>query len=371
VKILVAPDKFKGCLDARDVAKEIAVGVAEIWPKAQLDVMPIADGGEGTADVISQALGGSWVTCLGHDPLGRQIECRYPIIKNGEFAVIEMSEAAGMRRIKQSELDPLRATTFGVGQMILDAVRRGSSKIIVGLGGSATNDGGFGLARALGFRFFDSDGMQIRSAIIKLRKLKLIEKPGNFTLPPIVGAVDVQNGLLGRRGATCVFGPQKGASRADLALLEKCLKRLSQVAARQVRRFSPRTPGAGAAGGLGFGLIVFAGATLRPGFDIVSEMVGLESRVKHADIVITGEGRLDTQTLSGKGPAGVARLARKHGKRAFAIVGEVRDRDKLGDLFEGVYQLSTDGLNSAGDKALARELLRKRAQDLAKTWQVG
>jgi glycerate 2-kinase len=371
MRILIAPDKFKGSLNAHDVAKAIALGIGEVLPQSEIILMPIADGGDGTAEVICEALHGSWVTLRAHDPIGRQIECRYAMIKEQRLAVIEMSEAAGMRRLDAVELDPLRATTFGVGQLILDAVRRGAGKIIVGLGGSATNDGGFGLARALGYRFFDGEGIQVRIAVNKLRTLKQIETPRNLSLPPIVGAADVQNRLLGKHGATRTFGPQKGATTAELELLEKCLKRIARVTARQVRRVNPKTPGAGAAGGLGFGLMAFAGATLRPGFDVVAEIIGAESQIKRADVVITGEGRLDAQTLDGKGPAGIAHLARKHGKPVFALVGESRNQRKIGDLFDAVYELSS--IEPDKDRSIARagELLRASGRKMAGEWQVG
>ncbi|HEY4282390.1 MAG TPA: glycerate kinase [Chthoniobacterales bacterium] len=369
MKILVAPDKFKGCLSAHDVAKEISAGVHAALPRAEIGLLPIADGGEGTAEVIRQALGGTTVNCPAHDALGRIIQCRYTMIEDRKLAVMEMSEAAGMRRLKESEQNPMHATTFGVGQLVLDAARKGAETIIVGLGGSATNDGGFGLARALGYRFFDGEGIQVRIAISKLRTLKIIDVPKNLSLPPIIGAVDVQTPLLGRHGATRVFGPQKGVTNAELPILEKCLKRLAKVASRQVRPFNLRTPGAGAAGGLGFGLIVFARATLQPGFDLVAEMIGLESKIRNADIIITGEGRLDGQTLKGKGPAGVATMAREHGKRVFAVVGEARDQEKVGDLFEGIYQLAQPGSDRAENIARARELLRKRSADMAKAWK--
>jgi glycerate kinase len=181
----------------------------------------------------------------------------------------------------------------------------------------------------------------------------------------------VQNRLLGRHGATRTFGPQKGATTIELALLEKCLKRLARVAVRQVRPVNPRDPGTGAAGGLGFGLAVFAGATLRPGFDIVAEIIGAESRVKAADVVITGEGRFDAQTLNGKGPAGIAHLARKHDKPVFAIVGEAtQDQRKMGELFDAIHQLSSDTVSKADSIAKAGELLRKSAGEMAKSWQL-
>jgi glycerate 2-kinase len=370
MRILIAPDKFKGCLTAQEVAKEIGAGVREALPNAQIDLMPIADGGDGTAEVICDALKGAWFTCRVHDPLGRQIDCRYAMIEDRKLAVMEMSEAAGMRRLADSERDPLRATTFGVGQMILDAARRGAAKIIVGLGGSGTNDGGFGMARALGFRFFDGEGMQVRIAINKLRTLKQIDIPTNLMLPPIVAAVDVQNPLFGRHGATRVFGPQKGATGMALVLLEKCLKRIARIATRQVRKVNPRAPGMGAAGGLGFGLVAFADATLRPGFDLVAEIIGAEERIKTADLVITGEGRFDAQTLHGKGPAGIARLARKEGRPVFAIVGEAaHDRGKEAEIFDGIHELTAGGRSKAEAMTMAHELLREGARNLAIGWK--
>ena len=364
MKVLIAPDKFKGCLTADEVASEIAAGIRDVLPTADIDLMPIADGGEGTAEVIRNALGGSWVTCQAHDPFGRQIECRYAFIEGQRLAVMEMSEAAGMRRIKKPQQNPLRATTFGVGQLILHATRRGAEAIIVGLGGSATNDGGFGMARALGFRFFDRDGAQIRSAVNKLQKLKRVEKPTHLAIPSITAVADVRNPLLGRHGATRVFGPQKGVTPGQLPILEKALKRFARVAIRQIRRVDPKAAGAGAAGGLGFGLMVFAGAQLRPGFEVVAEYIKAAARIRAADVVVTGEGRLDSQTLQGKGPAEVARLARKHQKPVFALVGQVQDRSRIGEVFEAIYELG----GGESDNQLARHLLRLKAREMAIMW---
>ena len=369
MRILIAPDKFKGCLSAQEVADAIGSGIREALPSAEIELMPIADGGDGTAEVISNALNGSWSTCRVHDPLGRHIDARYALIEKGKVAVMEMSEAAGMRRLTEEERDPLRTTSFGVGEMILDAARCGSEKIIVGLGGSATNDGGFGMARAFGFRFFDDEGMQVRSAINKLRTLKQIEPPRNLVLPVIIGVVDVQNPLLGKNGATRVFGPQKGGAGMQLLLLEKCLKRLSRVVVRQIRPLNPKAPGMGAAGGLGFGLVAFAGATLQPGFQVVADMISADSRVAAADLVITGEGRFDSQTLSGKGPAGIADLAREYHKPVFAIVGEAaHDERHKTDLFNGMWELCAIAGSKAESMTMARELLRKCARDMAKGW---
>src|SRR5207247_367765 len=214
MRILIAPDKFKGSLSARKVAENIALGLRDVLQGAKIDILPMADGGEGTAEVICNALGGSWLQCKAHDPLGREIDARYTWIADRKLAIMEMSEAAGMRRLSESERDPVRATTFGVGEMILDAVNRGANEIIIGLGGSATNDGGWGMARALGFRFdyeqeheHKQEKETDREGVTDLVNLSRIEKPQDLRLPKIIAAVDVQNPLLGKNGATRVFGP--------------------------------------------------------------------------------------------------------------------------------------------------------------------
>src|SRR5438094_4928039 len=309
MRILIAPDKFKGSLNAREVADNIAKGLRDELPDAKIDIVPMADGGEGTAEAICDARGGSWLKCKAHDPLGREIDARYGWIESGKIAVMEMSEAAGMRRLTEDERDPVRATTLGVGEMILDAANRGANEIIIGLGGSATNDGGFGVARALGFRFDyeqeqEQEHEQVR--VTDLLELKRIEKPKDFVLPNMIAAVDVKNPLLGRNGATHVFGPQKGASQNELDILERALTRLADVVAKEFGFDCRNEAGAGAAGGLGFGLMSFCGAKVRPGFEVIAEAVDLESKIKDADVVITGEGSLDRQTLEGKTPAGVA-----------------------------------------------------------------
>jgi glycerate kinase len=279
VRILIAPDKFKGSLNAREVAENIAKGLRDILPHITIDIVPMADGGEGTAEAICEARGGSWLKCKAHDPIGREIEARYASIEDGELAVMEMSEAAGMRRLSESERDPVRATTFGVGEMILDATRRGANEIIIGLGGSATNDGGWGMARALGFRFdyeHEQGKEEDRERVTDLVNLSRIGKPQDLKLPKIIAAVDVQNPLLGENGATRVFGPQKGVSKDELNVLEQALTRLADVVAEEFDFDYRDRPGVGAAGGLGFGLMSFCGATIRPGFDVVAEAVGLE-----------------------------------------------------------------------------------------------
>jgi glycerate 2-kinase len=371
MRILIAPDKFKGALNAREVAENIAKGLRDALPDAKIDIVPMADGGEGTAEAICEARGGSWLKCKAHDPLGREIEARYAWIEDGKLAVMEMSEVAGMRRLSESERDPVRATTFGVGEMILDAASRGANEMIIGLGGSATNDGGYGMARALGFRFdYEHEQEQQkekdRKCVTDLVNLSRIEKPQDLKLPKIIAAVDVQNPLLGENGATRVFGPQKGASEDELSVLERALTRLADVVAEEFGFDYRDRPGAGAAGGLGFGLMSFCGATIRPGFDVVAEAVGLESKMKGVDVVITGEGSLDRQTLEGKTPAGVARLARKFGKKVFAVAGRYDGNEQVHELFDEVYQLARSGMSEKEQMKRAGELLREKAQELAR-----
>src|SRR6266480_5784124 len=367
MKILIAPDKFKGALSAREVADSIAAGLRDVLPDAKIDIAPMADGGEGTAEVISQALGASWVKCKAHDPLGREIEARYGWVENRELAVMEMSEAAGMRRLQPNEYDVDLASTFGVGEMILDAAKRGAQQIIIGLGGSATNDGGFGMACGLGFQFFGAAGTKLDGfKPSSLQELQRIERPRNLKLPPIVAAVDVKNPLLGNNGATRVFGPQKGVTPDRIDKFERALMRLADVVAEQFGADYRNEPGAGAAGGIGFGLMSFCGAKIHPGFDVVAESVGLEARMKDVDLVITGEGSLDRQTLEGKTPAGVARLAHKLGKRVFAMVGRATEDQQARELFDGVYQNARAGMSQEENMKEAADLLRENARGLAK-----
>jgi glycerate kinase len=370
VRILIAPDKFKGALNARDAAENIAKGLLDVLPDAQIEIVPMADGGEGTAEAICAARGCSWVECKAHDPLGREINARYGWLDQEKLAVMEMSEAAGMRRLSETERDPLRATTFGVGEMILDATKRGAKQIIIGLGGSATNDGGFGMARSLGYRF-DCEQEHEQVNVSDLVELKGIRRPTDVVLPRIVAAVDVKNPLLGQNGATQVFGPQKGANKDDLDELERALTKLADVVAREFGFDYRNQPGAGAAGGLGFGLLTFGGATIRPGFEVVAEAAGLEQRMKDADLVITGEGSLDRQTLEGKTPAGVARLARRLHKPVFAIAGRVTQDRELSELFDGIYQNARPGMTQQENMKRAAELLRENARELADTFGVG
>jgi glycerate kinase len=378
MRILIAPDKFKGSLSAQQVAENIALGIRDVIPDAQIEIAPVADGGEGTAEVICKARGGEWVTCHAHGPLGNPIEARYVWLSENASAVIEMSEAAGLRALKDGVRDVLRANTFGVGKMLLDGARRGAREIIVGVGGSVTNDGGFGMARALGYRFFDQQDNEIEKTADLISVVR-IEDPVAAGMSPattlksepasasggrlqirIVAACDVENPLLGENGATRTFGPQKGATPDELEILERALTRLADTVTRELGCDFRNNPGAGAAGGLGFGLMSFCRGELRPGFDVVADAVELHEKIRGADVVITGEGKLDRQTLEGKAPAGVALLARKFGKRVFAVVGRAAPDQHVRDTFDGVYELG-------GSIPQARELLRERARELGLT----
>lgn len=364
MRFLVAPDKFKGSLGSAEVAKSIAAGLRDVLPDATIELAPMADGGEGTAEVICDALGGIWVPCPAHDPLERALEARYAWIGHSKLAVIEMSETAGMRRLREDERDPLRASTFGVGEMLLAATERGAHQIMIGLGGSATNDGGLGMARALGFRFLSAGGDVIESAA-DLSALKRIEQPNVLKLSRMIAAVDVRNPLLGENGAARVFGSQKGATPEQIELLERALTKLADAVARDLGCDFRDATGAGAAGGLGFGLMSFCGAEIQSGFDVVAESIGLEAKIRNTDIVITGEGSLDGQTLAGKTPAGLSGLARKLGKRVFAIVGRASEGRQVTELFDGVQILTSAGLSEQESIARAPELLRQEARKLA------
>jgi len=405
VRFLIAPDKFKGSLRAREVAGCIALGIRDVLPDAEIDIAPVADGGEGTAEVIRAARGGEWVDCAAHDALGREITARYVWIADAEIAVLEVSEAAGLARIAPADRDVIRSNTFGVGEMILHAAKRGPREIIIGLGGSATNDGGFGMSRALGFRFFGTESEDRRASLpggrgsgqaelgrsiwrlaqsprgsagasaypegaldngpADLVGLTRIVQPATLRLPRIRAAADVRNPLLGPRGATRVFSPQKGATPEAVELLERALANLAEIAARDLGIDHRDAIGAGAAGGLGYGLLTFCTAIIVPGFDVVADAMGLASKVEAADIVITGEGKLDRQTREGKAPAGVAELARKNGKRVFAIVGTAESGTQ--DLFDGVSILARPPISRTVAIKLTAELLRERAKELARS----
>ncbi len=363
MRILIAPDKFKGSLGGAEVAERIAAGLRSVLPAAQLEIVPIADGGEGTAEAICRGRGGQWATCPAHDALGRALEARYGWLSDSRVAVLEMSAAAGLQQLAPNERNPILASTFGVGEMLRAAAARGATEIIIGLGGSATSDGGSGMARALGFRFFGNNGAELPDTVSRLLDLARIESPDELGLPAITAACDVRNPLLGPSGAARVFAPQKGATPSQVEVLERALTRLAEIAAQTFQRDYRALPGAGAAGGLGFGLLTFGGAQVRPGFEVVAEALDLRGRIARADIVITGEGKLDGQTLEGKAPAGMAQLARALRKPVFAIAGQATEDHAARQLFDRVVTLD----DKSHDYRDSAHLLEARARELARS----
>jgi glycerate kinase len=336
MRILVAPDKFKGSLSAVAAAEAIARGWRSVDPQAEITLAPIADGGEGFAEALCLAMGGKWITRRVQDPLGREVEGRFAWIESTKTAVLEMSEASGLWRLKSDELAPLRANTFGTGQLMREAVELGATRILIGLGGSATTDGGIGMAAALGYIFYTSDGEPLQPVPENLLALTRIGIREAISLPEIVAACDVQNPLLGERGTARVFSPQKGADPSMVERLEQSMENLADVVTLDLGCDHRTAAGAGAAGGIGFGLLSFCGARMQSGFDLVADVLGLEQRVREADLVITGEGRLDAQSLEGKGPVGVAQLARIYGKPILGLAGSVIESAPLSEIFTAV-----------------------------------
>lgn len=331
---LVACDKFKGSLSAVEVAEAVAAGLGGEW---EVNKCPIADGGEGFVDAMLTGSGGKRVTAEVVDAIGRPCMAEYGIadLEGMRTAFIEMSAASGIWRVAAPDRRPREATTFGTGLLIRHAVEvSGAERIYVGIGGSVTNDGGAGMASALGVRFLDESGGLLDGSPASLVSLVTVDESERMALPEIIVACDVDNPLCGERGASAVFGPQKGANKKDVEFLDGVLEHLAEASSGQDLA---AVGGAGAAGGLGFGLMRFADARLVAGFDIVADALGLEERIREADLVITGEGSLDIQTLGGKGPAGVAAMARDLGRPVVAVAGIVDERAM--PLFDHVMSL--------------------------------
>ena len=373
MKIVIAPDKFKGALSAEEAAVCIAKGIRETFSSAQCELVPIADGGEGTADVLSGALGGIRRTTEAHDALGNPVKAQYAWVEQKKTAIFDMSEVAGLGNLSPESFDLDQASTFGVGEMMIAAFKAGAREMIVGLGGSMTNDGGFGMARALGWHFLNSAGRSLDGPVSGLSNLARIqfnqEGSSRFRNGRILAAVDVQNPLLGPDGATHVFAEQKGADDGQIQQLENALTRFADVVERDLAVSRRNEAGAGAAGGLGFGLMAFCSAEIRSGFDIVADAIGLEEKLRTADVLITGEGRLDRQTLAGKAPGQVARMARRLGKVVLAVVGKTDGTEELRELFDQVFEVAVEGASDAENLRRAGELLcqggRKVGQHLA------
>ena len=326
MKVVVAPQAFKGTASAAVVAAAMSRGVLQAMPHSQVVEVPIADGGSGTVDAMVAATGGRYVTSPAGDPLGRPIAARWGALGDGETAVIEASAASGLSLLSVAERDPTITTTRGTGDLIRAALDAGYTRILIGLGDSATNDAGVGMAQALGVRALDDMGRDLPNggaALMRLHSLELEDVHPLLASASITALCDVTNPLCGPGGASAVFGPQKGATARQVSLLDAALGRFSEVAAAQMGRNVRDIPGAGAAGGLGAGLVAFCGAALCPGFQVVSKAVRLAESLGGADLVLTGEGRIDAQTAGGKGVSGVAALSKECGDPLVAaIVGQ-------------------------------------------------
>ncbi len=328
MNVLIAIDSFKGSLTSMQAGQAAAVGIKRVYPDAEIMVRPIADGGEGTVHALVDGMGGEMQVIRVTGPLGQAVDAEYGIIKSSQTAIIEMSAAAGITLVSAEERNPLHTTTYGVGEIILDAIRKGCRNFIVGIGGSATNDGGFGMLKALGFGFFDEKGEPVPLGGKGLSELCKITD--EHALPELKEctfniACDVTNPLCGPRGCSAVFGPQKGANPQMVAKMDKWLLNYAKLV-KSVRPDADKdAPGAGAAGGIGFAFLSFLNGKLKNGIDLILRETRLEQYVQKADIVITGEGRLDAQTTMGKAPSGIAAIAKKYGKPVIGFAGCVTE----------------------------------------------
>ena len=343
MNVLVAPDSFKGSLTALRVAEAIERGVRQVFPDARVVKVPIADGGEGTVDALVVATGGRVLESEVTGPLGEPVRARWGVLGGGGAAVIEMAAASGLPLVPRDRRDPRYTTTRGTGDLVRAALDAGLERLVVGIGGSATNDGGTGMARALGVRFLDAEGRDLPEGGAALARLSRIDLSGldpRVRALDLVVACDVDNPLTGPRGASAVYGPQKGATPAIVAELDAALARYAEVARAATGRDAATLPGAGAAGGLGAGLLFFTPARLRPGVEIVLETTRFDDLVKGADLVVTGEGRTDFQTAMGKAPVGVAAAAKRHGVPVVCLAGG------LGEGADDVLAKGVDALAS-------------------------
>src|SRR6202022_2196320 len=340
MRIVIAPNAFKGSLSAQDAAGAIAEGVRAVALDAELVLLPIAEGGDGTVDAMVAATNGEHRTLRVRGPLGDPVDAGYGLIGQRSTAVIEMAKAAGLALLPPDKRDPRVTTTYGVGELLQHAYDAGARHFIVGIGGSATNDGGAGMAQALGYHLLDDQGHELPPGGLALKRLARIHVGGvhsNWKEAEVDVACDVTNPLTGPGGASAVFGPQKGATPEIVAELDAALRHFAGIIRRDLGVDVEQLPGAGAAGGLGAGLVAFTGARLRPGAEMVMEALRLDDRLAGAQLVITGEGPPDSQTARlGKGPAAVARHARQAGIPVVAIGGSVADETELRLLFDGL-----------------------------------
>ena len=373
MEITIAIDSFKGSLSTFEAANAAAEGIKRVYSDAKINISPLADGGEGTLDAIISAKGGRLKSLSVCDPLGRKIPAEYGIIDSEGLAVIEMARAAGLTLLDEGERDPLYTTTYGVGELILDAIKEGCRNFVIGIGGSATNDGGVGMLSALGLKFLDAEGKEIERGAIGLKKLAAISSDGmakELSCCHFLVACDVKNPLCGENGASAVYGPQKGADEKSVKEMDSYLSHYAELTKKVNPLSDANAEGAGAAGGLGFAFLSYLSAELSSGIDIVIEKTGLEALIERSDLVFTGEGRLDAQSAMGKAPVGVARLAKKHQKPVIALAGCIGNgatlchEQGIDALFPIVRTPLT--LAEAMDKSTAAKNLADTAEQIAR-----
>ena len=374
-KIVVAFDSFKGSLTSTEAAEAFIAGIKSAEPAVECRVVAIADGGEGMAEAVVESVGGEMVVAMAADPLGRRIEARYALINEGATAVIPISSASGITLLASEERNPLLASTYGTGELMLDAMQRGCSRIIVGLGGSATNDGGVGLLRALGYKFLDASGLELTDTIDILEGTDTIMPPATS---PIEGveisvAVDVDNPLCGERGATYIYGAQKGASKDMMSRLDAAMRHYAAVVAKWCGEDISNEAGMGAAGGAGFAFGAVLGAMPTSGIELMLSLVDFDNLIADASLVVTGEGRIDRQTVMGKAPAGVLRHAKRAGVRCVAVGGGVQWCDELrASDFDAIYAATPEGMPiaEAMKKEVATTNLRRVATSVIKEFSL-
>ncbi|MBB5886982.1 glycerate kinase [Xanthomonas sp. LMG 8992] len=380
MKIVIAPDAFKESLSAAQAAAQIAGGFRSVFPDAQYVLLPFADGGEGTVDALVAGGGGCRVACTVTGPLGAPVAAQFGLSEDGGTALIEMAAASGLMLVPPPQRDPRLTGTRGVGELILAALDAGARRLLIGIGGSASNDGGAGMVQALGVRLLDAHGRDLAAGGAALSALARIEMDG---LDPrlrdclIEVACDVDNPLTGPTGASAVFGPQKGATSAMVAQLDAGLQHYAEAIERTLGVAVAQLPGAGAGGGIGAALVAFLGARLRPGVEIVAQALGLEAHLVDADLLVTGEGRLDGQSAQGKVPVGLARIARRHGVPVLAIAGGLGEgaadlqAQGIDALFGAVQRVSTREAALADAAAALRQAARNVAAAIALGQRLG
>ena len=328
MKVVVAIDSLKGSLSSLEAGDAIKSGVQKVMPDAVVDVRPLADGGEGTVEALALGMGGKLITVNVTGPLGEKVDCVYGILEESKTAIMEMSGAAGITLVPDTDRNPLHTTTYGVGEVIKDAIAKGCRHFIVGIGGSATNDGGIGMLQALGYGMFDKEGNQVAFGAKGIKEIVTITD--DQVIPELKEcsfrvACDVTNPLCGERGCSAVYGPQKGATPEMVKDMDGWLADYAKLTSAKYEKADAAYPGTGAAGGMGFAFLAYTNAVLESGIKIILEETKLENYVKDADIVITGEGRLDGQTAFGKAPIGVAKIAKKYDKPVIAFAGAVTE----------------------------------------------